>query len=68
VGPMVFFVNPGQQWLLYLIRGECGLKQPPGAAHLTAGDALLLGGEDSGERRAIIDGGGELLLVNLRAA
>jgi uncharacterized protein len=68
VGPMVFFAEPGQQWLIYLIRGECDLKQPPGAVHLTAGDALLLGGEYAGDRRAIIDGGGELLLVNLRAA
>jgi uncharacterized protein len=68
VGPMVFFAEPGQQWLIYLVRGECALKPPSTPLHLSAGDALLLTGEETGERRAIVEGGGELLLVNLRAA
>jgi uncharacterized protein len=67
VGPMVFFAEPGQHWLLLLWRGQCTLKQPRQPFALAAGDALLLSGDEPGDRRAIIDGGGDLLLVNLRA-
>jgi environmental stress-induced protein Ves len=63
VGPMLFFSEPGTHWLIHLIAGRAVLKDRPEIAPLDAGDSLLLGASASGSRRAILDGGGEVLLV-----
>ena len=64
VGPMLFFPEAGVSWLVYLIGGRARIKDRPDIAALDAGDSLLLE-PDGGERRLILDGGGELLLARV---
>lgn len=64
VGPMLFFDEPGVQWLLHLMNGRAELRDQPRAPLIEAGDSLWLQGEgDAG--RIILSGGGELLAVRL---
>jgi uncharacterized protein len=64
VGPMVFFDAPATDWLILLVGGQARLQAGEQRLELAAGDAahLRCGGS---ERRAILDGGGELLLARL---
>jgi environmental stress-induced protein Ves len=65
VGPMVFFAEPGVQWFVHLLAGRARLKDRADVAALDAADSLWLrAGGESGQR-AILDGGGELLLVRI---
>jgi uncharacterized protein len=64
VGPMVFFDTPRTDWLIYLAQGHAELRIGGDRITLATGDALHLGGDGS-DRRAIVDGGGELLLVRI---
>lgn len=68
VGPMLFFPEPGVQWLLYLIGGRARLKDRPDIAPLDGGDSLLLDANASESTRVILDGGGELLLARIESA
>lgn len=67
VGPMVFFTAPGSEWLIHLLGGHARLKDvalPP----LAAGDSLRLLPAAAGHpARSILDGGGELLAIRVRA-
>lgn len=63
VGSMVFFPEPGVQWLIYLLSGHARLKGYADIA-LAAGDSLFLEGDTAGER-ALLDGAGEVLLVKI---
>lgn len=68
VGPMLFFAEPGVQWLVYLIGGRARLKDRPDVAPLDAGDSLLLDAHASETgRRVILDGGGQLLLARVES-
>jgi environmental stress-induced protein Ves len=67
VGPMVFFADPRVQWLVHLIGGRAQLKDRADVAPLDAGDSLLLHGDEGGAR-AILAGGGELLLARVESA
>jgi uncharacterized protein len=67
VGPMVFFPEPGVRWLLHLVAGRAQLKDRPGLSPLDAGDSLLLDAAPGEDARAIVDGGGELLLARIEA-
>jgi uncharacterized protein len=64
VGPMVFFDSADTDWLIHLVGGRATLRAGDDSIDLAAGDAAHLhcGGS---ERRAILDGGGELLLARI---
>lgn len=64
VGSMVFFDQAGVDWLLYLLSGEAELRL--GAEHQWLGPmhGLLLEG-DGGAERAVLSGGGEIVLVKI---
>jgi uncharacterized protein len=66
VGPMLFFPETGVQWLIHLIGGRARLKDRPDIDPLDSGDSLLLEASPDG-KRAILDGGGELLLARIEA-
>lgn len=61
VGSMLFFGEPGVDWLLYVLAGE--VRTPAG--RLAAGDAAHLG---AGAGRTAIEGGGELLIARIERA
>jgi uncharacterized protein len=65
VGPMLFFDEPGVDWLLHLMSGRAELRDQARAPMLEAGDSLWLQGEGSDPRRLILAGGGELLAVRI---
>ena len=65
VGPMLFFPEPGVQWLVFLLSGQARLKDRPDVEPLAVGDSLLLEADAGQPERAILDGGGELLLARI---
>ncbi len=64
VGPMLFFAEPGVQWLLTLLGGRALVKDQFLPLHMEQGDSLLIGEREQG--RVIIEGGGEVLLARIR--
>ena len=65
VGPMVFFAEPGVDWLLHVLSGRVWFKDLARPMHLETGDSALLRHDDEGPSRLILDGGGEVLLARL---
>jgi hypothetical protein len=65
---MVFFAEPGVQWLVHLLQGQAHFKDLARPIHLSRGDSALLESEPGGPSRRILDGGGELLLARLSPA
>jgi environmental stress-induced protein Ves len=65
VGPMLFFPETGVQWLAFLAGGRAHLKDRPDVPPLEAGDSLWLAAEADAPQRAILDGGGTLLLARI---
>jgi environmental stress-induced protein Ves len=64
VGPMVIFAEPGQTWAVHLMAGQARFADDTGLPPLAAGDTAVLAA--GGERlRAVIEGGGEVLLVRV---
>jgi environmental stress-induced protein Ves len=59
VGSMLFFGEPGVDWVLYVLAGQVRTR----AGVLDAGDAARLMIEPG--QRLVIEGGGEMLLVKL---
>jgi environmental stress-induced protein Ves len=68
VGPMLFFPEPGVEWLLHLVTGRARLKDRPDVPPLEVGDSLWLGPDAGAATRAILDGGGSLLLARVEAS
>ncbi|MDZ4350096.1 MAG: HutD family protein [Xanthomonadaceae bacterium] len=68
VGSMLFFPEPGVTWVGYLMSGSAHFHGEPDARHLSAGDSFLLRSEPGPHppQRAVLDGGGELLLTRFR--
>ena len=65
VGPMVIFADPGTTWAVHLVAGQARFADDSGLPPLAAGDSALL--RASGSRlRHVLDGGGEVLLAQLR--
>lgn len=60
VGPMVFF--PDATWFIYLAGGTASVKSPDASAIIETGEAIVLLPNATGER-AVLDGGGEVVLV-----
>ena len=67
VGAMVIFVDPGDAWAVHLIAGQARFGDRADARCLQAGDTALLR-SPGGRARAVLDGGGEALLVRIAAA
>lgn len=67
VGSMVFFDQSGVDWLVYLLSGEAELRV--GEQHYWLGPmhGLLLRGDGSAQR-AVLSGGGEVMLVKVEPA
>ncbi len=63
VGPMLFFAEPGVQWLATLVGGRALVKDELLPLRLEQGDSLLIG--ERAEGRVILEGGGELLLARI---
>lgn len=63
VGAMLFFAEPGVQWLATLIGGRALVKDQLLPLHLEQGDSLLI--SERSEGRVILEGGGELLLARI---
>ena len=66
VGPMVLFAEPGTAWLVHLLAGHARFADESGLPGLAAGDSALLA-TGAGRLRHVLEGGGEVLLVRLRA-
>lgn len=64
VGAMVLFVDPGETWVVHLVAGQARFADGASDALLEAGDTALLGA-GLARSRAVIDGGGEVLLVKI---
>ncbi len=65
VGPMVFFSEPAESWLIYLLNGHAAGKHDRAATRAETGDTLLLEGDRHGGR-VLLEGAGELLMLRLR--
>jgi environmental stress-induced protein Ves len=63
VGPMVFFADAAT-WFVHLASGTATVKSGGIAQTLEAGDSLLLQ-PDANAGRAVLDGGGEVVLAKL---
>lgn len=64
VGPMLFFADAAETWLIYLLAGQGRFDDASGLAPLAQGDAAVLA--SPARRRFLLDGGGELLAMRLR--
>jgi len=65
VGPMVIFADAGTTWAVHLLAGQARFADDSGLPSLQAGDTALLRAGDT-RLRHVLDGGGEVLLVQLR--
>ena len=65
VGPMVIFADPGTTWAVHLLAGQARFADDSRLPSLAAGDSALLRAGDA-RLRHVLDGGGEVLLVQLR--
>ena len=65
VGPMVIFADPGTTWAVHLLAGQARFADDSGLRPLAQGDTALLQAGDA-RLRHVLDGGGEVLLAQLR--
>jgi hypothetical protein len=65
VGPMVIFAEPGTTWAIHMLAGQARFADESGLPPLATGDSALLRAGES-RLRHVLDGGGEVLLVQLR--
>ena len=65
VGPMVIFADAGTTWAVHLLAGRARFADNSGLPELEAGDTALLRAGDT-RLRHVLDGGGEVLLAQLR--
>ena len=63
VGPMLFFADEHDTWLLYMLSGQGRFDAASGLPPLARGDAAVLASPQ--RRRFLLDGGGELLAMRL---
>lgn len=64
VGPMLFFADEHDAWLVYLLSGQARFDAASGLPTMARGDAAVLA--SPARRRFLLDGGGELLAMRLR--
>ncbi len=68
VGTLLVFVEPRSSWLIFLLAGRLQLRQAGHITTLSQGDSLRLHNPGETRVRALIEGGGELLLLSLTPA
>ena len=66
VGPMVVFVEPGSTWAIHLIAGHARFADDSGLPPMAAADTALLVGGATSRQRFVLDGGGEVLVMQLQ--
>jgi environmental stress-induced protein Ves len=66
VGSMLFPAEAAVTWLIYLVAGQAQIRMDATRIGLAAGESLLLE-PDERARHAVLEGGGELLLIKLSA-
>jgi environmental stress-induced protein Ves len=66
LGPMLFPAESAATWFVYLIAGHAQIRLGDTRIALTPRDSLVLEPDES-EGHAVLDGGGELVLVKLTA-
>ncbi len=64
VGAMVLFDHPNEDWFIYMLGGEAELRIGERRHWLGSEHGLLLTGESHGGR-AVLEGGGEIVLVKI---
>ena len=67
VGPMLMFAEPGTCWAVHVMAGQATVDDGRALPLLEQGDTVLLGA-DGARGRHLLDGGGELVLVQVRPA
>lgn len=67
VGPMLLFVDPGAAWVVHVMAGHATVRGDQAAPLLEMGDSALLSA-DTGRRRCMVEGAGELLLIRVGPA
>jgi environmental stress-induced protein Ves len=68
VGSMVLFAEPGVVWLAHALSGHAQARADDESVALAAGDTLRIDFDEPASGRAVIDGGGEIVLVKLAPA
>jgi environmental stress-induced protein Ves len=66
VGPMVVFVEPGSTWAIHLVAGQARFADDSGLPPMAAADTALLVGGATSRQRFVLDGGGEVLVMQLQ--
>ncbi|HWS76915.1 MAG TPA: HutD family protein [Thermomonas sp.] len=65
-GTVVLFVEPGETWAIHQLAGQARFADDSGLGEVGLGDtAILVAGET--RQRFVLDGGGEVLVVRVRA-
>lgn len=67
VGSMVLFAEPGVEWITHVATGHAQVRSGADAVKGAQGDTIHVDFRDTSPDRVIIDGGGELILVKLKA-
>jgi len=65
VGPMLFFAEPGVRWVVHVMGGRARFKDQLRTLPMEQGDSALIEPQHGRAGRAILEGGGELLLVRI---
>ena len=67
-GTMLVFVEPGDTWLIHMFAGQAGIRSGVETVAAETGETLLVDSGMQGRERVVIEGGGELVLVQFRKA
>lgn len=66
VGPMVVFVEPDGVWAIHLAAGQARFADDSGLPPMAAADTAVLVGSGTARQRFVLDGGGEVLVMQLQ--
>ena len=67
-GTMLVFVEPGDTWLIHMFAGQAGIRSGVETVAAETSETLLVDSGMQGRERVVIEGGGELVLVQFRKA
>lgn len=67
-GTMLVFVEPGDTWLIHVFAGQAGIRSGVETVAAETSETLLVDSGMQGRERVVIEGGGELVLVQFRKA
>jgi uncharacterized protein len=65
---MVVFVEPDSTWAIHLIAGQARFADESGLPPMAAADTALLVGSGNARQRFVLDGGGDVLVMQLQPA